>query len=121
MKAADWIVRTLLLVLSGMATLAVIGSIAAIPAGGLPQMLERTVADAGDPGGAAGQGRATGQVTAPSIGPAESAGPPPTQANPWMESLTYAVIALAGIAAAALLVLMRIAGYLGEIARRDRL
>jgi hypothetical protein len=98
----DWLVRTLLLVLSGMATLAVIGSIAAIPAGGLPQGLEHVVAVE----------RAPGDAVPPHRSP---------PADAWAESLTYAVIALAGIAAAALIVLMRIAGHLGEIARRDRL
>jgi hypothetical protein len=107
MKAIDWIVRTLLLVLSGMATLAVIGSIAAIPAGGLPQGLEGIM-----PGDVVVVGGEAGGETAP---------PRTAPADAWAESLTYAVIALAGIAAAGLIVLMRIAGHLGEIARRDRM
>jgi hypothetical protein len=106
-KAIDWIVRTLLLVLSGMATLAVIGAIAAIPAGGLPQGLEQIMP--GDVVVAGGQ--AEGEVAPARAAPADA----------WAESLTYAVIALAGIAAAGLIVLMRIAGHLGEIARRDRI
>lgn len=105
MKAIDWIVRTLLLVLSGMATLAVIGAIAAIPAGGLPQGLEQIMP--GDVVVAGGEGEPVPVPAAP--------------ADAWAESLTYAVIALAGIAAAGLIVLMRIAGHLGEIARRDRM
>jgi hypothetical protein len=106
-KAIDWIVRTLLLVLSGMATLAVIGSIAAIPAGGLPQGIEQIMpGDVVLVGGEAG-----GEAAPPRAAPADA----------WAESLTYAVIALAGIAAASLIVLMRIAGHLGEIARRDRM
>lgn len=107
MRAIDWIVRTLLLVLSGMATLAVIGSIAAIPAGGLPQGIEQIMpGDVVVVGGEAG-----GEAAPPRAAPADA----------WAESLTYAVIALAGIAAAGLIVLMRIAGHLGEIARRDRM
>jgi len=106
-RAIDWVVRTLLLVLSGMATLAVIGSIAAIPAGGLPQGLEQIM-----PGNVVVVGGQADGAAAPA---------PSVPANAWAESLTYAVIALAGIAAAGLIVLMRIAGHLGEIARRDRM
>lgn len=106
MRTIDWIVRTLLLVLSGMATLAVIGAIAAIPAGGLPQGLEQIM-----PGDVVTVGDGTGVAGPPRAVPADA----------WAESLTYAVIALAGIAAAGLIVLMRIAGYLGEIARRERM
>ncbi|RHW18755.1 hypothetical protein D1610_00920 [Sphingomonas gilva] len=120
MRAIDWAVRTLLLVLAGMATLAVIGSIAAIPAGGLPQGIERMMPGEspqalapGEPV-TAGDAATTDQTVAP-------APPPRPQADAWAESLTYAVIALAGIAAAGLIVLMRIAGHLGEIARRDRM
>ena len=101
MRAIDWLVRT------GMATLAVIGSIAAIPAGGLPQGVEQIM-----PGDIV----VTGSPEAGAATPAT-----PERADAWAESLTYAVIALAGIAAAALIVLMRIAGHLGEIARRDRI
>jgi hypothetical protein len=106
-KVIDWIVRTLLLVLSGVATLAVIGAIAAIPAGGLPQGLEQIMP--GDVVIAGGQ--AEGEAAPARAAPADA----------WAESLTYAVIALAGIAATGLIVLMRIAGHLGEIARRDRM
>lgn len=104
MKAGDWLVRTLLLILSGMATLAVIGSIAAIPSGGFPGGMGTLLPD-------------DVVVVAGASGGGQASEPP---ADAWAESIAYALIALAGIAAAMLIVLMRIAGHLGEIARRDR-
>lgn len=125
----DWAARTLLLILSGLSTFAIIMALMAageIRGGAQPGT---------EPSPAAGM-----NLTEPSANPVEPeaepganvTGPAATEpAQPrliqmprprdpierWLEALTYAVLALAGFAAAGLLVLLRITFHLSTIAR----
>lgn len=130
MRVFDWLGRTLLLVMAGLATLSIVASVASVSNihGTSPQ-------------------RAGGETVAerfevpetPPIEPAESASrdapiesaeengvlaaisaadPQDGEIARWLESLTYAVLALAVFMAAALLVLLRITALLARIAER---
>lgn len=128
----DWIGRTLLLILAGLSTFAVIAS-----------LMAASVVDTGSaPRDASGAGVAQrgSQPDTDSVQPPRSAEPgesskssaqgdgelvrvpaPPERPDPlahWLEALTWAVLALAGFAAAALLVLLRITFHLATIARQ---
>ena len=126
----DWAARTLLLVLSGLSTFAIIMALMAageIRSGTLPRA---------EPTPAAGM-----NLTEPSANPVGLEAEPGTNATDpaaagsgepqlvqvpkprdpierWLEALTYAVLALAGFAAAGLLVLLRITFHLSAIARQ---
>lgn len=113
-----------MLVLAGMITLSIVGSIAAIPSGSiegrigidqpqpplpqqaapetappLPKALEEERAEPGT-SGTGGPGASGTAATAP---------PPPEEddAERWLEAITYALLALAGLAALATLLLWR--------------
>ena len=126
----DWAARTLLLILSGLSTFAIIMALMAAGEirGGAQPRAERTPV--------AGM-----NLTEPSANPVELGAEPgmnltdPATAGPgepqlvqvpkprdpierWLEALTYAVLALAGFAAAGLLVLLRITFHLSAIARQ---
>jgi len=125
----DWIGRTLLLILAGLSTFAVIAS-----------LMAASVVDIGSPppgssGGEVAQrgdqpdtDRALSPRSAGSVEPSDQADgdlvrvpASPERPDPlahWLEALTWAVLALAGFAAAALLVLLRITFHLATIARQ---
>lgn len=130
MRIIDWLGRTLLLVMAGLATLSIIASVASVSnirddapsRQGTPPAAERL--DMPDPQQAATDERVARETPAT---PAEENGVlaalSATDADDgeiarWLESLTYAVLALAGFMAAALLVLLRITALLARIAER---
>lgn len=116
MRALDWIGRTLLLILSGFATLSLIGAIAQV-ADIVPDapvsMLDRSADPVPTP---------DGQVVVASEPSAQVAvaAPPPAEdaVARWLEALVYAVLALAGFAAAGVVVLLRLTATLNRIANR---
>jgi hypothetical protein len=125
----DWVGRTLLLVLAGLSTFAVVASLMAasairtdrpLPSGTVAERTaEAGVADERDarvqgaePGDAVATGNVRGVQRAPVAVPQR-----PDPVEQWLEALTYAVLALAGLAAAALLVLLRITFHLSRIAQ----
>lgn len=116
--ALTWLGRTAVLTLSLLATLSILGSIAAIPSGsvegrlGLPRpqseitterSLERSLPAPASPGPRMPQPGSGGSQTVEAI-----AVPEPDERLRWLEPLTYAVIALAGLMAIAVLLLWRI-------------
>lgn len=129
MRTLDWLGRVALLVLAGLATLSIIASVASVshirstpsrdagavfvPADApvLPEdrgeMSER-IAPAREPGTEAGMAATIAASDADDDAIAR-----------WLESLTYAVLALAGFMAAAVLVLLRITALLARIADRS--
>lgn len=130
MRVLDWLGRTLLLVMAGLATLSIIASVASVsnihgstpsrPGGetvaerfDMPETppvepSERVSSDA-----PVGEREAEGVLTAMSAADAQDG-----EIARWLESLTYAVLALAGFMAAALIVLLRITALLARIAER---
>jgi hypothetical protein len=117
LKAIDWFGRAVMLVLAGLVTLSIIGSIAAIPSGSIenrmrmapaPQPLppdsepspERPAIDPIEGSRADPAAPAQGQ---PMAAPA----PEPTDPDRWLEAITYALLAIAGLAALACLLLWR--------------
>ena len=130
MKVFDWLGRTLLLVMAGLATLSIIASVASVSnihgtsssrpgSDSVAERFEVPPAPPIEPGERA-------DTDAP-VASADEDGIlttlPATDAENdeiarWLESLTYAVLALAGFMAAALLVLLRITALLARIADR---
>jgi hypothetical protein len=133
---AEWVVRTVMLVLAGLVTLSILGSIAAMSNGaGVPDLRaarERPVlAPAPEP-----------QPEPPAepqpISPLETSPPPPPQAQTpagtelvavpappeeerperWLEAIAYALLAIAGLLALLLILLWRGVRALGRIANR---
>jgi hypothetical protein len=118
LKAIDWFGRAVMLVLAGMVTLSIIGSIAAIPSGSIenrigmapaPQTLppeaeqppERPAVDPIE-------GSRTGRAAAPAQGqPMAAPAPEPTDPDRWLEAITYALLAIVGLAALGCLLLWR--------------
>lgn len=123
-RTLGWLGRTLVLVLSMLATLSIIGSIAAIPSGsvetrlGLPpqRYTPQPTASPGPIPRSPLPREATGSAAAPSregiAGPAPPPPPPPDLLR-WLEPLTYGVIALAGLMGLAVLLLWRAVTLLG--------
>lgn len=117
MNAPGAIGRIALMVLSGTATLSLIGAIAETAdtgPGALPAPVSQTpaplpvdIAGTGDP-----------RVIKPMTPIEPTVLPPPAPTERWLRALTYAVTALAGFAAAGLVVLLRIASALSRIADR---
>lgn len=129
----DWIGRTLLLVLSGLATFAIIASLESTSRGNgtlrsgmpsteaasdqraTPDSTGEAQAPGGDPKPAPMPGGQAGQrVAVPGAAPVQDTG-----VAQLLEALTYAVLALAGFAAAILIVLLRITAHLARIAGRS--
>lgn len=117
----DWAGRVVMLVLAGMITLSIIGAIAAIPSGSLPRNIrfeserwpdpepreEPAAASRPRPQAAEERGtlpQAQPRAEAVTIAPAPSK---PVEPADWLEAITYALLALAGIAALATLLLWR--------------
>ncbi len=130
MRVLDWLGRTLLLVMAGLATLSIIASVASVSNihGSPPsrsgsetvaERFETPEAPPVEPGERvssetpAGEREAEGVLTAMSAADAQDG-----EIARWLESLTYAVLALAGFMAAALIVLLRITALLARISER---
>jgi hypothetical protein len=119
MSFFEWLGRVIMLVLAGMITLSIIGAIAAIPSGivqdGIrmtereplpapPEQARPTPLEPG-PSPEAQAPDAAGQVVNHrSVAPAQ---PEPIDPAEWLESITYALLALVGIAAPATVILWR--------------
>jgi hypothetical protein len=119
----DWLGRVIMLVLAGMITLSIIGSIAAIPSGSIPsqagldprawprpEVREQPVRPTTAPNARAQQPQPQPQPTV--AAPAERRLVAPTSERPpqpaeWLEAITYALFALVGLAALATLLLWR--------------
>lgn len=117
-SAHDWISRVVMLVLAGMVTLSIIGSIAAIPTGtiegrmGLNRPPGQPVAEEAEPEARPAQQPRGSQSPAAEPNASEATGvaaAPPGQpeAHRWLEAITYALLALVGIAALATFLLWR--------------
>ncbi len=130
MRVFDWLGRTLLLVMAGLATLSIIASVASVSnihgtspdRAGTQSIAERTEAPEPPPvepreprpgPDSIGSDDEGGVLAALSAADEEDG-----EIARWLESLTYAVLALAGFAAAALLILLRITALLARIAER---
>ena len=113
----EWLGRVVMLVLAGMITLSIIGAIAAIPSGAPLPPITRTLpgletVEAPSPGAeparrpeqAGTAGQAPGAPTSVVGGPDASEKDDPAR---WLESITYALLALVGIAALACVLLWR--------------
>ena len=133
MRALDWLVRLVLMVISALATLALVGSLASVSNTPLGQAFPGDVStrqdeprDPSNPQADAPPARpdAASPVDAPTISRADRRpGTPVFQEKRedlarWLKALTYAVLALAGFAAAGLIALVRIARNLGRLAER---
>lgn len=129
----DWFSRLVMLVLASLATLAMIGSFASMsyqPLGdafpGRTAMREGAPAPTGTPGAVAetSDSGESGNVTAAVGGGGTLVAVPHTlqreteEVARWLKALTYAVLALAGFAAAGVIALARIAWQLGRVADR---
>ena len=117
----DWLGRVIMLVLAGMITLSIIGAIAAIPSGSIPSRIvaerqhwpapeprvraPRPVPQARRPEPVPRQQAAPRPVAPAAL--AVPAPPRPAEAAQWLEAITYARLALVGIAAFATLLLWR--------------
>jgi hypothetical protein len=128
---AEWMLRMVMLVLAGLVTLSILSSLAAISndAGdGLRQTAKPTEAPADRPPAtelpqAAEAGRAAERETAPVADPVPeaAAGSAPAASSPeptdrWLEAIAYALLALAGLFALAILLLWRSLRQLRRIA-----
>ena len=121
----DGAARVLILVLSALATLAIIGSIAAIPSGEVARqfgMDSERAATMDQPEAAPAPPAEAGNVAA-GVGASEGAlveappAPERPRAERWLEVIAYALIGVAGLLAVIALTLMRAVGYLRERAR----
>lgn len=125
MSIADWIGRVIMLVLAGMVTLSIIGAIAAIPSGILPDRmgmgrqapapLEAEPTPVQEPPTPRSREPKSGDVTSNQLS-AAPAGPEPVDPAEWLEAITYALLALVGIAALATLILWRMLHHRRRIA-----
>ena len=117
MTVFDWFGRVIMLVLAGMITLSIIGAIAAIPSGGLPGRIgmvdrETPVPPDAQPSPAPGP-RAAGETKGEGTDPARDrasiapAARQPADPAEWLEAITYALLALVGIAGFATILLWR--------------
>lgn len=119
-SALDWISRVVMLVLAGMVTLSIIGSIAAIPAGtiegriGMDRPRQQTAPEDADtrarPAPQPSRPQPQPSPSAPEASEATVVAPaPPEQpeAHRWLEAITYALLALDGLAALATFLLWR--------------
>lgn len=128
----DWLGRTMLLILSGLATFAILASLESASRG------NGTLRSGTPPAESAPDPRAAPSEVAPEAPaprdakpgtlvpagqPAQRVAVPGTSAQDagaqLLEALTYAVLALAGFAAAILIVLLRITAHLARIAERN--
>lgn len=120
----DWAGRVVMLVLAGMITLSIIGAIAAIPSGSIEQRMgmESPRQWPVPQPEAEPQPLPAGPRPAPTAGSAPQAVPgrgavlAPAPEKPfdparWLEAITYALIAIAGLAAFGVILLWRALGH----------
>ena len=125
----EWVGRVVMLVLAGMVTLSIIGSIASIPSGsfesrmGLQEQVPLPPEAQPPPPAPEETGRrpqaGEGAAPVPGAGPVAGTGAaPPDRAGPerWLEAITYALLALVGLAALLALLLWRGLGTRRRIA-----
>ncbi len=113
----DWLGRVVMLVLAGMVTLSIIGSIAAIPSGSLETRMGLEMPPPvaspppeSDPQSAETRLETTARPDGEGQGASASGASPPADPAPaaqWLEAITYALLALVGLAALASLILWR--------------
>ena len=115
----DWLGRVLMLVLAGLVTLSIIGSIAAIPSESIgtrmgletrTSTIDHPPLPEPEPEAAAPQPEPSRQPAAPggvSAGPGAPAASASSEAARWLEAITYALLALVGLVALASLILWR--------------
>jgi len=128
----DWLGRTMLLILSGLATFAILASLESASRGngtlrsGMPPVESAPDPRAPPPEAvreALGLRDAKPGTPIPAGEPTQRVAAPGTAAQDagaqLLEALTYAVLALAGFAAAILIVLLRITAHLARIAERS--
>ncbi|RJF93343.1 hypothetical protein [Sphingomonas cavernae] len=125
-RALDWLARTIIVALSLIATLSIIGSIAAIPSGSIEQRLRMDMAhqptelpddprsspDTETRGGDVSRAQGTGASKLVALPPS----PPRNALEPWLESITYALIAIAALLAAGVFLLWRALGHWRRLA-----
>ncbi len=130
MRLLDWLLRTAMLVLACMATLAMIGSLASVSGGSLADAVPGRLAQ--EPAAAGSDSRVSdAEVSASSpdrpsraraaelqIAPALQPSSADRDVARWLKALTYAVLAVAAFAAAAFFALLRIGSNLARIAER---
>ena len=139
-RLIDWMVRTVMLALAGLVTLSILGSIAAIsnqsggfvvdrrerPPAEMPAEPEDRRADPTTerPSPAPAPDRAVERTAAGAVGDpisAEIAGAEAEdQRTPWLEAIAYALLALAGLFALAILLLWRGLRQLARIAEAQQ-
>jgi hypothetical protein len=117
LKAIDWFGRAVMLVLAGLVTLSIIGSIAAIPSGSIenrigmapaPQPLPPEAEQAPErPAIDAIEGSRADPAAPGSGQPMAAPAPEPTDPDRWLEAITYALLAIVGLAALGCLLLWR--------------
>lgn len=131
----EWVVRTAMLVLAGLVTLSILGSIAAMsndaaappgageaapvrPAPGPETVPRASEAPTPEPGEVAEAGAGGAAPGTAAEGAAIAAAPPPAEDRlaRWLEAISYALLALAGLAAIGLLLFWRAARQLRRIA-----
>ncbi|WP_448501619.1 hypothetical protein [Sphingomonas sp.] len=126
MKALDWLGRVMLLVLSGFATLSLIGAIAQVADTAAdralspsPPTVERTGREALSPLEMPPPEQARDPAIGENMAVAPGSQPHADEAVArWLQALVYAVMALAGFVAAGVIVLLRITATLSRIAER---
>jgi hypothetical protein len=119
----DWFGRVIMLALAGMITLSIIGAIAAIPSGSIETRISVEPTAWPEPRSEPLPAPAPRPQVEPRPGPQAPAAPPagetaaaapaPSEidAERWIESITYILLALAGIAAFATILLWRALGH----------
>lgn len=123
--ALDWLARTAIVALSMVATLSIIGSIAAIPSGSIEQRLGMEIVEQSadplsrverEPVAAPNQR----EVAVPAKSRETDIATPPSQPRnplePWLESITYALIAIAALLGAGVFMLWRALGHWRRLA-----
>jgi hypothetical protein len=123
-KAFDWIGRVLLLVLSGFATLSLIGAIAQVADTAADRALSPPPVETVEreavplPDAVPLPPQADDPVATESATIAAAPPRPDAAIARWLQALVYAVMALAGFVAAGVIVLLRITAILSRIAER---
>ena len=134
----DWVVRTTMLVLAGLVTLSILGSIAAmsndVGVQGVSAGRDRPVLSpapepqpeaqpqpAGNTAAAPPPVTQAPQATSPAGGGMVAVPAPPEEVRPerWLEAIAYALLAIAGLLALLLILLWRGVRALGRIADRS--
>ncbi|SOB80288.1 hypothetical protein SAMN06297144_0984 [Sphingomonas guangdongensis] len=130
MRIVDWLARTTMLVLASMATLALIGALANVSNSPLAETLPGASVRPGElppivgdePASAISRDRTGPDAGVGNTQASRAVAPAPSPLEReqvrWLRALTYAVVALAAFAAAAVVALNRIAAHLSRLAAR---